>query len=220
MWGSPPVELSLANGESYPALTGGFLTQILREPTTRSRTAACARATCWCAWATPTSSASATSASMRGPSKRRGAFPSVPLVFERDGVRRETSLPLAPISVFRSNLFSAFASVASALFLILRARPTPTVRAYFYAAMCTAFARSCVPGGGLQFYAWLAVFLISMGLFFPLSSASCSGSRMTACPRAAGTGSGRGSSSFWVCSRLHVPGTAGDRDAGFFATVS
>jgi hypothetical protein len=54
---------------------------------------------------------------------------SVPLVFERNGVRREISLALAPLSIFRPALASSFALAASALFLLLRGRPTPTVRA-------------------------------------------------------------------------------------------
>ena len=36
----------------------------------------------------------------------------------------------------------SFAFAASALFLLLRGRPTPTVRAYFYLGMCEAFVFS------------------------------------------------------------------------------
>lgn len=98
-----------------------------------------------------------------------GRNSSVPVIFERNGVRRQTSLPLAPVSVFRSNLLSAFASVAAGLFLILRARPSPMVRAYFYAGMCTGFARSAFPAGGLQFYAAVAFLWTSIDLFFSLT---------------------------------------------------
>jgi class 3 adenylate cyclase len=95
--------------------------------------------------------------------------PSVPLVFERDGVRRETALPLAPLSFVRSQLPSAIATVLAGLFLILRAQPTPTVRAYFYTALCTGFFRTPVPGPGLQIYVWVGVFCIAAALFFPLT---------------------------------------------------
>ena len=53
---------------------------------------------------------------------------SVPLVFERNGERLETSLALAPVSIVRPLLAGSFAYAASALFLLLRGRPTPCRR--------------------------------------------------------------------------------------------
>ena len=166
--GIPPVELSLADSESYPALTGNFLTQFYG--TSDPLAAAGLRAGDLLVRVGDSDLLGIGNIGFYARAmEEAGSDSSVPLVFERDGVRRQTSLPLAPISPLRSLLFSAFASVAAALFLILRGRPTPTVRAYFYAAMSIAFSRSPFGGGGLQFYAWLAVFLPAIGLFFPLS---------------------------------------------------
>jgi hypothetical protein len=151
------VELSLANGESYPALTGAFITQFYgaSDPlATAGLRAGDLLVRVGDADLLGVGNVGFYARAL----EEAGSDSSVPVVFERDGVRRRTSLPLAPISALRSNLFSAFASVAAGLFLILRGRPTPTVRAYFYAAMGVAFCRSPFPGGGLQFYAWLAVF--------------------------------------------------------------
>ncbi len=94
---------------------------------------------------------------------------SVPLVFERDGERRETWLTLAPVSVFGPPLAASFALAASALFLLLRARPTPTVRAWFYSGMGGAFCTCQFPGSGLQLYASLGVTAAALSVYFPLS---------------------------------------------------
>jgi class 3 adenylate cyclase len=55
------------------------------------------------------------------------------------------------------------------LFLILRARPTPTVRAYFHFAVCSGFARTLFPGPGLQIYFWVSIVCLAAALFFPLA---------------------------------------------------
>ena len=52
---------------------------------------------------------------------------SIPLVFERGGERIETSLDLTPVSTFGPALAASLSLAASAFFLLLRARPTPTV---------------------------------------------------------------------------------------------
>jgi class 3 adenylate cyclase len=97
-----------------------------------------------------------------------GQRSSVSVEFERDGVRGEASIPLAPYSQVRSNLFNAATGVLAALFLLLRARSTPMVRAYFYSTMATAFFQTQFPAPGLQAYAWMAVSLTAAALIMPL----------------------------------------------------
>jgi hypothetical protein len=90
---------------------------------------------------------------------------SVPLVFERNGERRETSLALVPVSIFGPTLANSLALVASALFLLFRGRPTPTVRAWFYFGMCAAINGAVFPGSRLQWYASFGVILASQSVY-------------------------------------------------------
>ncbi len=92
----------------------------------------------------------------------------VGVVYERDGERRETSLALAPVSIYRPLLATSFAFAASALFLLLRARPTPTVRAYFHGGFCQAFAWCLVGGSRLEVYASIGMVIVVMSLAIPL----------------------------------------------------
>jgi hypothetical protein len=94
---------------------------------------------------------------------------SVPLVFERDGERFETSLPLPPVSILRPIVAASFALAVSALFLLLRGRPTPTVRAYFYLAMCWAVVNSNFAGSGLELYAWAGTYVALAFVIYPLA---------------------------------------------------
>ena len=97
---------------------------------------------------------------------------SVPLVFGRDGERFETSLSVVPVSKFlRPFLAASFALAASALFLLLRGRPTPTVRAYFYFAMCWALVTCAFYGSRLEVYATFTMFAAGNCVFFPWSEA-------------------------------------------------
>ncbi len=95
----------------------------------------------------------------------------VPVAYERGGERRETSLALIPLSLFRGYLAPSLAFAASALFLLLRARPTPMVRAYFYFGMCWAIAFATQDAGGANlpvFYTFLGMFFVAISLMFPL----------------------------------------------------
>jgi class 3 adenylate cyclase len=85
----------------------------------------------------------------------------VPTVFERDGVRGETSFPLIPQAIFRPTLAASFAFAVSALFLLLRAQPTPTVRTYFHGSMAWAFANCSFSGDRLEFYTWHTLWVIA-----------------------------------------------------------
>jgi class 3 adenylate cyclase len=91
--------------------------------------------------------------------------PTVPLVFEREGERFETSIRTAPASVFRPLAAVSFAFAVSAIFLMLRAQPTPTVRAYFQFAMCHAIGPCIAVGSPLEVYAGLALWTFA-NLFY------------------------------------------------------
>ena len=166
--GVAPVELRIADADSYPVLTGRFLTELYLE--TDPLEAAGLRA--------GDRLVRAGSADLRGVGtvgfnaralRHAEGRQSVAVVFERDGIQHETSLPLASMSVSRPQLLGALSVVAAGLFLILRARPTSTVRAYFYTAMCGGFFRIQFPGPGLQLYFWVGIFWIAAALFFPLT---------------------------------------------------
>ena len=100
-----------------------------------------------------------------------GREPKVPLIFERDGERRETSLSLMPVSAFRSVLAVSLAFAVSALWLILRGGSTPTLSAYFHAGMCIAFSIASPIGSGVT-YAWgvalNGLWVANISLLFPL----------------------------------------------------
>jgi len=91
------------------------------------------------------------------------------LVFEKQGELRETSLALIPVTIWRPLLIASLALAASALFLLLRGRPTPTVRSYFYFAMCWAFATTASFGSAAEFYVTCGVITCGNLVFFPLA---------------------------------------------------
>ncbi len=97
---------------------------------------------------------------------------SVPLVFERDGETHETSLSLPSVAFSRPLLLVSFAFAASALWLILRGRPTPTLRAYFHAGMCMAITGVASPMGigtaNAGYVVLHGVWVAAMALLFPL----------------------------------------------------
>jgi class 3 adenylate cyclase len=93
---------------------------------------------------------------------------SVPLVFERDGQRLETSLALSPVSDVLPLVAASFTFAGSALFLLFRARPTRTVLAWFYVAICWSIVNSNFPANGREAYAWAAAFLANSLLLLPL----------------------------------------------------
>jgi class 3 adenylate cyclase len=88
----------------------------------------------------------------------------VPVVYERDGERRETSLGLMPISLYLPMLGLSFSFAASALFLRLRARTTRSVRAYFVAALSVAIAACFFDPA----YANAMILPVASGLYLPL----------------------------------------------------
>jgi class 3 adenylate cyclase len=165
--GFAPVELSVEDRESYPTLTGEFLGFMYQgvDPLAEAGLRARDRLV------------RVGEFDLRGMGFIRfnervltvaGRRSHVPVEFERDGVREEALLPLAPFSQIRSNLFSAVVALASGLFLLLRGRPTPMVRAYFYATVAAAFFRSQFPAPGPQLYAWIGVCWISGAFMAPL----------------------------------------------------
>jgi class 3 adenylate cyclase len=94
---------------------------------------------------------------------------SVSLTFERNGERRETSLALASVSIVGPALAASLAFAVSALFLLLRGQPTPTVRAWFYFGMCAALNTAVFYGGSrLGAYASVGVIIASQSVYFPL----------------------------------------------------
>jgi len=93
---------------------------------------------------------------------------SVPLVYERDGEQRETALGLAPFSMFRASLAGSVVLVFSAVILLLRASPTPVVRAWFHAGLCCAFNTSYFADDRWEFYAWWALYVTTNCLAYPL----------------------------------------------------
>ena len=94
---------------------------------------------------------------------------SVTVVYERDGQRHETDLALIPVSSLRPWLATSLAFAASALFLLLRAKPTPTVRAYFQAGLCLALSMGLFPGSRVEIYAaYFAIWIVASSLSLPL----------------------------------------------------
>jgi class 3 adenylate cyclase len=94
---------------------------------------------------------------------------SVPLLFERDGERFETSLSIPHISSIRPIVAASFALAVSALFLLLRGRPTPSVRAYFYLGMVWAIPNANFAGSARLFYAWYGTFIAAGFVMLPLA---------------------------------------------------
>lgn len=94
---------------------------------------------------------------------------SVPVAFQRDGVLRETSLALLPISIHGPGLAASFAFAAAALFLLLRGRPTPTVRAFFHFGLSAAFTTCVFPGSVREVHAWLVITTLAHSAYFPMA---------------------------------------------------
>jgi hypothetical protein len=92
----------------------------------------------------------------------------VPLLFERNGQRLETSLGLPPVSGVLPVLAASFAFAASAFFLLLRARPTRSVLAWAYFALSFAIPASNFPASGAEVYVWMGMFALNTSLFYPL----------------------------------------------------
>ncbi|MEE8476145.1 MAG: adenylate/guanylate cyclase domain-containing protein [Myxococcota bacterium] len=92
---------------------------------------------------------------------------SVPLLLERDGERLETTLVLPPGTFQHSPMAASLTLVASALFLLLRGRPTPTVRAWFYFAVTWALA-PFFSGGAWEFYFYVGVIVVLNSVLFGL----------------------------------------------------
>jgi class 3 adenylate cyclase len=95
--------------------------------------------------------------------------PEVPILYERDGERRETSLPLVPHAAYRPWLASSLAFVVCVLFILLRGRPTPMVRALFHAGICWAFTACFFAGSRFELYAFVAMLSLASTIFFPLA---------------------------------------------------
>ena len=163
------VGLSVEDAESYPALTGEYNPIHSSDPLEKAGLRAGDRLV------------RMGGADLRGVGsfgfyarspEEGGRGLSVPVVYERDGERRETSLALVPYSVLRPWLAASLAFAASALFLLLRARPTPMVRAYFYAGLCLAFALSTATAAAaasvLVFYTFIGMYIVAVSLVFPL----------------------------------------------------
>jgi class 3 adenylate cyclase len=103
----------------------------------------------------------------RGMEAARGA-PTAPVVFERNGERGETTLPLAASSISWPGLINALALCASALFLLFRGTLTPTVRAWFYYAMAGAFLRTPFMSSALEVYVSFGIMIVAATVYLPL----------------------------------------------------
>jgi hypothetical protein len=90
---------------------------------------------------------------------------SVAVVYRRGGEQHETTLRMNPLSSYRPWLAASFAYALSALFLLLRASPTPSVRAYFHAGLCVAFL--CGVGGHVVAPSLMWVQIAAQSLVFP-----------------------------------------------------
>jgi class 3 adenylate cyclase len=162
------LRLSLENAESYPAVTGEYDSLYSSNPLEEAGLRPGDRLV------------SVGGADLRGVGSfgfltrvrvNVGPGLSIPLVYERDGERRETNLSVVPYSILRPWLAASFAFAASALLLLLRARPTPMVRAYFHFGLSLAFALGTLgiaPASYPVWYALLAIYIVSSGLVNPL----------------------------------------------------
>ena len=158
--------MSLDDADSYPVLTGGFAPGYTWDPLEQAGLQPGDRLV------------RIGNADLRGVgllgfeirgSQEAGRDLSVPLIFERDGQRRETSLALISISVYRPMLAASFAWAVSALFLLLRAQPTPSVRAYFYVGMCGALCLGALSQSRAELFAWFVlVAIVTAAVALPL----------------------------------------------------
>jgi len=93
----------------------------------------------------------------------------LPVVFERAGVRGETSLPVGSYAIFWPFLLPSLAFAVTAWLLLFRARPSPMVHAFAHAFGCIALVfATYVAGSRLETYAATAVNLAAWSLVLPL----------------------------------------------------
>jgi hypothetical protein len=162
--GTCDIGLSVADAESYPMLTGEFGADYPSNPLDEARL----RAGDLLVRAGRADLRGVGTLGFRAISEREaGRNLDIPVVYERKGERFETSLALLPASVVLPWVGISFSFAASALFLLLRAPPTRSVRAYFLAGFCLAIGYCYFHGGGLL-YAWVGIFTVANGLLYPL----------------------------------------------------
>jgi len=165
--GAAQLELSLEDPESYPALTGEYSGFIHRSDPLAAAGLRAGDRVIRIGDADLRGVGTPLGFAARSVEQSVGGKPRLPLVYERDGVRRETSLDLVSLSFTRAHLTGAFALAASALFLLLRARPTPSVRAWFRFGMCAAFGLTVFGESLPQMYAFMSIWVASSALYFP-----------------------------------------------------
>jgi len=161
----PALGLSVENASSYPVVTGAFIiSQYSSDPLAKTGLLVGDRLV-------RVGDADLRGVGTRGFSARtldeaKGGL-DVPLLVERDNERFETTLDLVPRTGRRPFLVASLALAASALFLLLRGRPTPMLRAYFGFAMCWALT---IPfhSTGLGFYVWSGLLVAANCVLIPL----------------------------------------------------
>lgn len=93
----------------------------------------------------------------------------LPVVFERAGVRGETSLPVGSYAIFWPFLPPSLAFAVATWLLLFRARPSPMVHAFAHAFGCIALVfATYVAGSRLETYAATVVNLAAWSLVLPL----------------------------------------------------
>jgi class 3 adenylate cyclase len=159
MW----VELSLADAQSYPVLTGRVTPYYASNPLDAAGLRAGDRLIRMGA------------EDLRGVGtlglwgrSAEARDPEAPILYERDGERRETSLPLVSHAAYRPWLAGSLAFVVCTLFILLRGRPTPMARALFYTGICWAFSSCFFAGSRFELYAWVATNSVAATLLVPL----------------------------------------------------
>jgi len=99
-----------------------------------------------------------------------GADPHIRVVFEREGQRQETYVKLGSRVLFWPWVPISFLFALTAVFLLLRARPTPMARASFEASMCAAIGFGAFFGGTrTETYTSVVIHLFSFTLIYPLA---------------------------------------------------
>ena len=93
----------------------------------------------------------------------------VPIVYERDGRRQETTLQLTPARYPWRILPLVVSLVGAGALVLLRVPDAPIGRAFFLAALAFAAHWTFFPGGPpVQTYAWAVTFLLASLVTFPL----------------------------------------------------
>ncbi|HVM98023.1 MAG TPA: adenylate/guanylate cyclase domain-containing protein [Candidatus Acidoferrales bacterium] len=93
----------------------------------------------------------------------------VKIVIERAGQQRRTSLPVASRTAHWPRLLASLSFAIVAVLLLLRARPSATIRTIAAAYMCTALLLTCTFAGGAGVtYASIALHVVSLTLAVPL----------------------------------------------------